>query len=79
MAGAISPFDLAKQPFRLEGEMGEYDHSLQRTVGSSVPMGSYQTNTFGGTQTFGFNGQPQTGYINFTKRKSLILIIYTLV
>ncbi|NDA81259.1 MAG: hypothetical protein EBX92_09145 [Actinobacteria bacterium] len=54
----ISPFKVVKEPFKMEGDPGIYDHSLQRAVGASIPMGSYQTNTFGGTQTYGINGQP---------------------
>lgn len=59
MSRSITPFMLAKEPAKATGWLGSYDHHLQRSVGSSPTMSNYQTNTFGGTQTFGFDGRPQ--------------------
>ena len=58
MDNLVTPFDIARTPFKAEGFAGKYDHDLQLSFGTTQSMSNYQTNTFGGTQTFGGNGRP---------------------
>jgi hypothetical protein len=54
----LKPSDLAVKPHQSDFFSGEYDHLTQKNQGLSPNMSGYQTNSFGGTQTFGSNGQP---------------------
>ena len=54
----VKPSDLAVKPFQSDFYSGKYDHKTQKNHGLHPTMSGYQTNSFGGTQTFGSNGQP---------------------
>jgi len=58
MRSKITPFDIAKTPFRIEIQDVNYSHDEQRSLGITPQMSGYQTNSFGGTQTFGGSGRP---------------------
>lgn len=58
MVKLFSPNDLSKETVAILMVTGDYDHQTQKSINKKPMMSGYQTDTFGGTQTFGGNGRP---------------------
>ena len=58
MVKLLTPSDLSEKTVTIFIVPGEYDHQTQKSINKQPMMSGYQTNTFGGTQTFGGNGRP---------------------
>lgn len=58
MIKLFTPNDLSKETATIFMIPGDYDHRSQKSINKQPMMSGYQTDTFGGTQTFGGNGKP---------------------
>lgn len=58
MVKLITPYDISNEVVTILVIPGKYDHFSQKSTNTQPMMSGYQTNTFGGTQTFGGNGRP---------------------
>lgn len=58
MVKLLTPSDLSEETVTIFIVSSEYDHRTQKSLNKQPMMSGYQTNTFGGTQTFGGNGRP---------------------
>jgi len=58
MIKLLTPTDLSEETVTIFIVPSDYDHQTQKSINKQPMMSGYQTNTFGGTQTFGGNGRP---------------------